>query len=185
MTIRLTLLAAAPGPALRAARFDDDQPLDARGLEAARSAAAALPPAAQHHFTAPSLRCRQTADALGIPALVEPALRDLDMGTWRGRALDELADQNPAGLGAWTSDPTAAPHGGESVTELCRRVGAWLDALPPGTGRALTVTEPAVIRAAIVHALAAPPTAFWRIDVLPLSITRLTGRTSRWNLRLG
>jgi broad specificity phosphatase PhoE len=184
MTIRLTLLAAAPVPALRAARFDDDQPLDARGLDAARAAAAALPPTARQ-FTAPSLRCRQTADALGLSALVEPALRDLDMGAWRGLALDDLANQDPAGLGVWTSDPAAAPHGGESVTALCQRVGAWLDALPPDTGRTLTVTEPAVVRAAIVHALAVSPAAFWRIDVLPLSATWLTGRTGRWNLRLG
>jgi broad specificity phosphatase PhoE len=70
------------------------------------------------------------------------------------------------------------------VTALCHRVGAWLDALPPDTGRALAVTEPAVIRAAIAHALDAPPAAFWRIAVLPLSTTHLTAHNSRWNIRL-
>lgn len=183
MTIRLTLIAAAPGPSLRAARFDDDQPLDERGLHAAQAASASLPQAALH-LTAPSLRCRQSAHALELSARVEPALRDLDMGTWRGRTLDELGTEDPTGLRAWTCDPTAAPHGGESVTALCHRVGAWLDALPPDTGRALAVTEPAVIRAAIAHALDAPPAAFWRIDVLPLSTTHLTAHNSRWNIRL-
>lgn len=184
MTIRLTLLAAAPGPALRVARFDDDQSLDERGLEAARAAAPALPPAARY-VTAPSLRCRQTADALGLSAVVEPALRDVDMGTWRGRTLGDLAAADPGGLGAWTSDPAATPHGGESVAGLCERVGTWLDALPEGTGRVLAVTEPAVVRAAIVHALATPPAAFWRIDVPPLSCARFTAHAGRWNLRLG
>ncbi|HCA85291.1 MAG TPA: histidine phosphatase family protein [Streptomyces sp.] len=184
MSIRLTLLAAAPGPALRMARFDDDQSLDERGLEAARAVAPALPPAARY-FTAPSLRCRQTAETLGLSAVVEPALRDVDMGTWRGRYLGDLATEDPGGLGAWTNDSAAIPHGGESVSELCDRVGAWLDALPQNTGRVLAVTEPAVIRAAILHALATPPTAFWRIDVPPLSCARFTAHAGRWNLRLG
>jgi broad specificity phosphatase PhoE len=116
---------------------------------------------------------------------VEPALRDLDMGAWRGRPLDELATQDPAGLGAWSRDPVLTPHGGESVTAVCDRIGAWLDALPQDAGRVLAVTEPAVIRAAIVHTLATPPATFWRVDVPPLSCARFTAHAGRWNLRLG
>jgi broad specificity phosphatase PhoE len=47
----------------------------------------------------------------------------------------------------------------------------------------VAITHPAVVRAAIVHALGAPPAAFWRIDVAPLSRTDLSGRDGRWNLR--
>ncbi len=184
MTIRLTLVAAAAGPALREKRFGDDQPLDERGLEQARAAASTLPPS-MLHFTAPAVRCRQTAEAMGLTAEVESALEDCNMGSWRGRTLDDLIADAPDALAAWTTDPSAAPHGGESVTQVCDRVGTWLDGLPSGTGRALAVTGPAAIRAAVVHALAVPPAAFWRIDVPPLAITRLTGYAGRWNLRLG
>ncbi|MGP4003446.1 histidine phosphatase family protein [Streptomyces sp. 8N706] len=183
MSIRLTLVCAAAGPVVREVRFDDG-PLDDRGREEARAAAASLPPATRH-LVAPSRRCRETAAALGLEADAEPALRDGDMGTWRGRSLADVAAADPAALAAWTTDPAAAPHGGESLLDLCGRVADWLDRLPEDSGRVLAITEAAVVRAAIGHALSAPPEAFWRIDVPPLSMARLTGRSARWNLRLG
>lgn len=184
ITVRLTLIAPAPGAALRQTRIDDDAPLDERGLRQARAAAPAIP-AVGVQLCAPSLRCRQTAEALGLTPTVETGLRDCDMGTWRGRTLADLAATEPDALASWTTDPAAAPHGGESVLDLCGRVATWLDHLPADSGRVLAVTEPAVIRAAVLHALSAPTPAFWRIDVPPLSATRLVGRDGRWNLRLG
>ncbi|MFC6064164.1 histidine phosphatase family protein [Streptomyces ochraceiscleroticus] len=183
MTIRLTLLTPAPGPALREARIDDDGPLDERGRQQARAVAGDVPPA-DCRLTAPSLRCRETAAALGLDPAVDTALRDLDLGNWRGRTLDDLAATDPAAVAAWTTDPAAAPHGGESVDQLCRRVADWLDHLPDTVGRVLAITDPAVARAAVVHALTAPAHAFWRIDLRPLTPIHLTGRADRWNLRL-
>lgn len=185
MTVRLTLLAAAPtGPAAaRGIRFGDDRPPGEQERERILAAAARLPDAGRH-FTAPSARCRETARLLGLAAAVEPDLRDGDMGAWTGRTLDDVAARDPASLGAWTTDPDAAPHGGESVSDLCARVAGWLDRLPDGTGRAVAVTGPTVVRAAVVHALGAGPGAFARVDVLPLSVAQFTGRGGRWNLRL-
>ncbi|MFD7615043.1 histidine phosphatase family protein [Streptomyces sp. NPDC059828] len=185
MSIRLTLLCAAAGPSARGeARFGDG-PLDERGVREARAAAAALP-AASVVLRAPSVRCGQTVQALGLDAAVDDRLRDLDYGDWQGRSLaDVVAAVGPEPVGEWTTDPGAAPHGGESVRELCLRIGAWLDELPQDAGRGvLGVVEPAVVRAASVHALGAPLSAFWRIDVPPLSGVGLTGRAGRWNLRL-
>ncbi|MCX4514763.1 histidine phosphatase family protein [Streptomyces sp. NBC_01619] len=182
MSIRLTLWCAAAGPAVREARFGDG-PLDARGSGEARTAAAALPPFSAC-FRGPSVRCGQTAQALGLAATAEERLRDLDFGTWQGLTLSEVAAGHPEALAAWATDPGAAPHGGESVRTLCGRVGGWMDALGEDAGRVLAVVEPAVVRAAAVHALAAPLTAFGRVDVPPLSALTLTGRSGRWNLRL-
>ncbi|MEU0341156.1 histidine phosphatase family protein [Streptomyces bobili] len=187
MTVRLTLLCAA-APEERDVRFGDVH-LDERALRRARAVAAtvaaALPEGASCR-TAPSERCRRTAQALGWDApVVEPSLRDLDLGDWRGRTLDEVASSDSAGLAAWMTDPAAAPHGGESVAEACGRVAAWLDALPPDAGRVLTVVEQAVARAAVLRALDAPLSSFWRVDVPPLCAVRLTGRSGRWNLRMG
>ncbi|MFF7408109.1 histidine phosphatase family protein [Streptomyces lydicus] len=184
MTIRLTLLTPAPGPALREVRVDDDGPLDERGRQQAHAIAGDLPPA-DRHLSGPSRRCRESAAALGMDPAVDPALRDLDLGTWRGRTLDELATTDPAALAAWTTDPAAAPHGGESIDQLCRRIADWMDQLPDDTGRVLALADPSVARAAVVHALTAPPYAFWRIDLRPLTPIHLTGRAGRWNLRLG
>ncbi|MDT0447972.1 histidine phosphatase family protein [Streptomyces hesseae] len=187
MTVRALLLSPAVGSALRAARFDDDSPPDERGVAQARAAAGAVPRASRQ-LSAPSLRCRETAAALGLSPEPAPALADLAVGRWRGRSLDELAVAEPEAVAAWLADPGAAPHGGESLLALVERVGAWLDGLggqDDGDGRVLAVAEPAVIRAAVVHALALPPQAFWRLDVRPLTLTTLSGRAGRWNLRCG
>ncbi|MER5885019.1 histidine phosphatase family protein [Streptomyces sp. NPDC001941] len=175
MTVRITLLAPAAGPRGRAPRFGAEEPPEHDPV------VPGLPPA-ERWFTAPGAHCRATALALGPAAEVAPALADADPGDWRGRTLDEVAADDPAGLAAWTTDPDAAPPGGESVTALCRRVGGWLDALPEG--RALAVAGPGAVRAAVVHALAVPPDVFWRVDVEPLALTRLTRHSGRWHLRL-
>ncbi|MFE5191905.1 histidine phosphatase family protein [Streptomyces sp. NPDC056628] len=183
MTIRLTLLCAA-APTERDVRFGGDTPLDERALGQVRDVIGSLPTAGAW-LAAPSQRCRQTAQALGLNTVsVEPALRDMDMGTWQGRTLDEVAAGDGTGLALWMSDPEAAPHGGESVAQLCRRVSAWLDGLSEGTGRVLAVVEQAVARAALLHAADAPQQSFWRIDVPPLAAFQITGRSGRWNLRI-
>ncbi|MER5755181.1 histidine phosphatase family protein [Streptomyces sp. NPDC002088] len=184
MTVRLTLVCAA-APAEHDVRFGADTPLDERSLREAQAAAEVLP-AGGSWYTAPAQRCRQTAQALGGDAVaVESALRGIDMGSWRGRTLDEVAASDGAALALWMSDPDAAPHGGESVAQVCRRIAAWLEERPADAGRALAVVEQAVARAAVVHALGAPQQSFWRVDVPPLSAVQLTGRSSRWNLRAG
>ncbi|MET9103698.1 histidine phosphatase family protein [Streptomyces antibioticus] len=183
MTVRLTLLCAA-APVQREVRFGDT-PLDERALRQTREVAGLLPVAAIW-YTAPSRRCTQTARALGQDdAAVEPVLRDLDMGSWQDRTLTEVAAGDGAGLTAWMSDPQAAPHGGESVAQLCHRIAAWLDDLPEDAGRVTAVVEQAVARAAVVRALNAPERSFWQVDVPPLSSVQLTCRNGRWNLRMG
>ncbi|MYT27530.1 histidine phosphatase family protein [Streptomyces sp. SID8354] len=174
----------AMNSAVREARFDDGASLDPAGARQACAAAYSLP-AAERYLYAPAARCRQTAAALGLEARPATDLRDLDVGTWQGRTLDEVTATSPQSVAAWLSDPTAAPHGGESIAALTDRVGGWLDAQGVEAGRVLAVVEPAVIRAAVVHALGLPPAAFWRLDVRPLSLTTLTGRSGRWNLHCG
>lgn len=200
MTVRVRLVSPAMNAALREARFAGDAPLDAAGLRQARSAAGAVP-TSDRCLRGPSLRCAATADALGLRSDPEPALRDWEMGRWSGARLTEVSADEPDGVAAWLSDPSAAPHGGESLLELCARVGAWLDSPHGRSGRhgtggndgshggddgpVLAVAEPAVIRAVTVHALDLPPQAFWRLDVAPLTVTELSGRSGRWNLRCG
>ncbi|MBT2383982.1 histidine phosphatase family protein [Streptomyces sp. ISL-11] len=184
MTARVTLISPAAGAALREARFDDGFPLDEAGRRGAAAVAGALPPAGTH-LTAPSVRCRETCTALGLDARAVDGLRDLDVGRWRGRSLTEVGAAEPRAVAEWLADPAAAPHGGESVLALAGRVGAWLEERTAEGGRVLAVVEPAVVRAAVVHALGLPPETFWRLDVPPLSLTELTGRAGRWNLRCG
>ncbi|MEU5717059.1 histidine phosphatase family protein [Streptomyces sp. NPDC020403] len=197
MTVRVMLIAPALNSGVREARFAHDAPLDAAGMRRAAAAAAGEVPAADLYAYGPSEPCRQTAEALGLAARAEPRLGDWDMGRWSGRRLSEVSAAEPEAVSEWLADPSAVPHGGESLLELTARVGEVLDATAAGAvhvpgsaaagagSRVLAVVEPAVVRAAVVHALALPVTAFWRLDVAPLSLTELSGRAGRWNLRCG
>ncbi|MFI9628931.1 histidine phosphatase family protein [Streptomyces sp. NPDC052042] len=188
MTVHLMSVSPALNPALREARFDGDSPLDAAGVRQAREAAAAVP-AADLYVRTPSERCAGTADALGLRADPEPALRGWDLGRWSGRQLAEVSGREPEAVSAWLTDASAAPHGGESLTGFCTRVGDWLEHVADRTGgggvRVLAVVDPSVVRALIVRALGLPTESFWRLDVAPLTLTGLSGRAGRWNLRCG
>ncbi|MEU1124755.1 histidine phosphatase family protein [Streptomyces sp. NPDC005899] len=197
MAVRVMLIAPAMNAGVREARFAHDAPLDEAGIRGAAAAAAAgRVPDADRYAHGSSGPCRWTAEALGVPARPEVTLADWDMGRWSGQRLSEVGAAEPDALSAWLTDPSAAPHGGESLLGLAARVGGFLEAAaaeavggpesPARAGsRVLAVVEPAVVRAAVVHALALPVTAFWRLDVAPLSLTELSGRTGRWNLRCG
>lgn len=187
LTVRVMLISPALNAALREARFDGDAPLDASGVRRARAAAAAVP-AADRRVHGPDERCIGTAEALGLRSDPEPALHGWDLGRWSGQRLAEVGRDEPGAVSAWLSEPSAAPHGGESLLDLHARVGGWLDSLHregADGGSVLAVAEPAVVRAAIVHALGFPPQTFWRLDVAPLTLTELSGRSGRWNLRCG
>ncbi|WP_405766673.1 histidine phosphatase family protein [Streptomyces sp. NBC_00080] len=185
MTSRVTLVSPAITSALREARFDDGScEVDAAEVRRARSVAALLP-GTDRAAASPSTRCRQTAEALGLPAPQVPALAALDVGRWRGRTLTEVTAAEPDAVASWLADPAHAPHGGETVRELCDRAGAWLEDTARTPGRVTAVVEPDVVRALLVRALGLPEPAFWRLDVRPLTAVDLSGRAGRWNLRVG
>jgi broad specificity phosphatase PhoE len=167
---RIVLVSHAPTTATHRAAFPADEPL----AHPDRVGPADLGRMSGFR-RGPEVRCAQTAAGLGWDCVADLALADLDFGTWRGQDLNDDM--------SWLADPTAAPHGGESVADVLARVSAWLDALRGSGERIAAVTHPAVVRAAVVHALGAPPQAFWRIDVTPLSFTRLSNNGAHWTLR--
>jgi broad specificity phosphatase PhoE len=181
MAARLTLVCHAASGSAAEAGFPMDEPAEPAALAAVPGLLPALGQFARL-LAAPELRVRQTADALQSGASVAAALRDGDFGTWRGRRLADIAAADPAGAAAWIEDMAASPHGGESLLDVLARTAGWLDGLDE-KDHVVAVTHPAVIRAAIVHALGAPPKAFWRVDVLPLSLTDLRRNGRHWTLR--
>ncbi|MEV6650532.1 histidine phosphatase family protein [Streptomyces sp. NPDC051219] len=187
MHVRVTLIAAARSAALLAERFDDDRPLDQAGWHEVQLAAQGLIPlgAAELRYCSPTPRSRATGQALGFAPMAQPALRECDMGRWRGRTLGEVTAQEPEAVDAWLADPRSAPHGGESLLSFISRIGGWLDTRPADDGGAIVaVAEPSVVRAALVYALKAPPSTYWNVDVRPLSTVTLAGWAGRWSLRL-
>jgi broad specificity phosphatase PhoE len=181
VTARLILIAHASTAALRDSFFPVDEPLDEHGKRSAAALAGRLP-GADRWLTSPELRTQQTAEALGLSADIEPMLRDCDYGSWSGKSFKDVCAREPEAVAAWLRAPEANPHGGESVLDLMQRVAGWLLGEQARRQRSIVVTHAAIIRAAVVQAIDAPPQSFWRIDIAPLSITRLSGDGSRWNL---
>jgi broad specificity phosphatase PhoE len=176
MTVRLVWAAHGPTAGLRRAAFGDTSPLENR------AEAASLACRVRSSRCGPEPACVETAQAAGLSAEPDDRIAGLDPGVWRGLTLTEVVESDPDGIGAWLSDPTAAPHGGESLAALVRRVGGFSDRSGWEPGRHLMVVTPLVARAAAVHALGAPAATMFRLDVAPLQRVTMSRRAGTWRL---
>ena len=144
----------------RAVRFGGEHDaLDERGRNDAAALAASVPPGSGPVLIGPERSVRQTADAAGVDGVVDDALASLDLGAWRGRRPEEL---DPMELGAWFADPTATPHGGESVSVFLARIREHVDAVAPG----LIVVAKPVAQALLCDG----PADFFATDVRPATV---------------
>jgi broad specificity phosphatase PhoE len=136
--------------------------------------------------TSPLARCRAFAEALaeklGLGIDVEPRFAEIRFGRWEGRSRDELRAVDPDALRRFYHDPLGErPEGAEPAADFVGRVSAALEELVGArAGRhVLVVTHAGVIRAAVSHALAAPPERIFRMHVDTASFTRLQATAER------
>ncbi|MDL2400255.1 histidine phosphatase family protein [Rhizobium mayense] len=182
MKTRLSWICHGSTEANRTGRFPADEPLEAKGTEQAAMLAAQIG-TVDRAWTSPALRARQTAAAMALDASIEPSLRECDYGRWRGRPITELHETDPEALSLWMMDLDVAPHGGEPLSTVFARVDDWMTSHIGDGGHAAVVTHATVIRAALLHVLQAPPSAFWTIDIEPLGVVEMTSDGRRWRLR--
>jgi broad specificity phosphatase PhoE len=173
------LVAAAPTTAPRAARFPLDDGVEPGALDGTPPVAVGDAEGCRH---GPERRCVETARALGLESAPLEPLRGWDLGSWAGRAVADVAAVEPDALAVWRRDPSAAPHGGETLTDFLGRVAAWMEQ-PSECERVVAVADASVVRAAVVHAMDAEWRAFWHLDVTPLSISALSRGRGMWRVR--
>jgi broad specificity phosphatase PhoE len=175
MAARLLIIAHAATPATRALVFGDQGTLLAGDLQPLGRRVASW-------VRGPEEACAATA--LGLGGNAEPIyqLRGCDFGAWAGRALADVAVDDPTGLEAWLHDPGAAPHGGESLAKLINRVGRVLDDHRWPEGRTVLIVTPLVARALLVHALHAAPEVIFHIDMAPLGRALISRSQQMWRL---
>jgi broad specificity phosphatase PhoE len=183
LNVRLTFVCHGATASNRTATFPGDEPLEEKAIQHTRTLVRLLD-RADHVWTSPALRARQTAELLSFNGEPDAILRDCDYGRWSGRTMMDIQATEPENLAAWMTDATAAPHGGESFSALSERAGLWMDRRLGDSGHTIAITHASVIRAALLHVLQAPLSAFWKIDVEPLSIVQMSGDGRRWALRL-
>lgn len=104
-----------------------DIPLDDTGLAEARTAAAALarrPIAAV--VSSDLLRATRTAEIVaaphGLPVVTDPRLREIDMGSWTGRELDDIVAEFPEFATLyWEGRDYRRSETGEAVADVVAR----------------------------------------------------------------
>jgi alpha-ribazole phosphatase len=112
-------------------------------------------PAFDRIISSPLQRCRLLAVHIGAHTgkslTLEPDLKEMDFGSWQGRAWDDIAI---AEIDAWAADfEHGRPHGGESVSQLRQRLRVLALQLQASQERpgetVLAVTHAGVIRALV------------------------------------
>ncbi len=130
-----------------------DVPLSPDGIAAIKGLTPPLRLSHAHWFTSPLLRAVETADILGIRAVAEPLLIEMDWGEWQGRTVHELRAADPEGMAENEAKGLYfRPPGGESPADVQARLMDWAESLE-GPGAFGAITHKGVIRAAVALAL--------------------------------
>lgn len=133
-----------------------DVPTTCAAEEAAariRGAAAGAAHRWERIWASPSERARAVGAALSqrlaLPLSVDERLCELDFGEWEGKSHRVIEQEHPERYRRWLRDyETEGPPGGESATDLRRRVSEWLAERRREGRTVLAVTHGGVIRCA-------------------------------------
>jgi probable phosphoglycerate mutase len=109
-----------------------DAPLTARGMRQVAATARRVAELAKSYpidrfYVSPLPRARSTAAAIAaairMQPVVEPGLREFDLGEWEGRSFHELRETEDL-WNHWAKDPAFAPPSGESPLTFAARLNA-------------------------------------------------------------
>jgi broad specificity phosphatase PhoE len=129
-----------------------DPPLSELGREQAAALRPFLGEIPERRLSSDLTRAVQTAELLGLGgAPADPRWREIDIGDWAGRTLDEL---DPGDVAAWQRGELAPPNA-ETFAELQARVAAAVDELRGED--VVVVTHGGCVRAATAHLTGADP----------------------------
>ena len=142
-------------------------------------------------LTSPMSRCRETARivaaALGVSIVVDPDLREMDYGLWEEMTFDEVQDRYPEDLRRWTQSAWASPTGSsENFAAVLDRMGTVAERFASRYAGAsvLAVTHITPIKALVAHALGAPPSALFRMELSSACFSRITYTAGEASVRL-
>jgi broad specificity phosphatase PhoE len=140
-------------------------------------------------FSSPQLRARETAEAVasphGLPVEIEPALAEVDFGSWVGRNYEELLSDPDYRLWLDRPDSAEAPRC-ESSRAVRDRTVELLERLeqrdPNGSFALVSHADP--IRAMINYVLNAPVEEFRRVRIANGSLSVALKERQKWKLTL-
>jgi len=160
--------------AVRRFQGAQDVPLSEQGRRQAALLGAALRGRRLTHvYSSPLERARRTAEvvvaALDVPLTVVDDLRELSLGEWEGRTVEEIRALPGDPYALWVRDPVQnrAP-GGEPLSAVQARALAAIDVIAAAHrdgDDVLVVSHGGVISAYLAHWLGLPLSSIWRLTL--------------------
>jgi probable phosphoglycerate mutase len=132
-------------------------------------------------IASPLNRTRQTAEAIsratGLEIIFDKVWYELSFGSWDGKAIEEVREEEPDNYQAWlNSSSYAPPGGGESYDEASIRIEEALEKLVaeyPGK-KIIVVTHNGIVKTAAKLAVGGPSDAVFHMDATPCSISSIS-----------
>lgn len=131
-------------------------------------------------IASPLKRTRQTAEAIaratGLEISFDEVWFELSFGSWDGKSIEEVKEEDPDGYQSWLNSSSYAPGGGESYDDASIRIEEALERLVaehPGK-KIIVVTHNGIIKTAAKLAVDGPSDAVFHMDVTPCSISSIS-----------
>ena len=166
--------------AVRRFQGHQDVPLSELGRRQASALSAGLRgrPVA-HVYASPLDRARSTAELVvaehGVPLTLVEDLRELSLGDWEGRTVEEIQALPGDPYACWVRDPVGGcPPNGEPLERVQARVVRAIEAIVaahPNGDDVLVVCHGGVISAYLAHCFGLPLSSIWRVSVSNCSLS--------------
>jgi len=116
------------------------------------------------------------AEMLERTVEVEHGFAEMEFGSWDGKTFQEVAEQHAGDLDAWLGSLDVAAGGGESFRAVEKRVLDGLQRLldQHGGKTVVVVSHVTPIKTLVAHAVDAPLSAVFRMELSPASVTVLS-----------
>ena len=121
-------------------------------------------------YSSPLKRAMATAEPigqrLGLQAMPLEGINDMNFGSWEGRSIDEVREQNKELFDLWRYSPDKLSiPGGETLDDVRQRVAATVDDLAAKheNDTVLLVTHRVVCKVLLCHLLGLDNSHFWQI----------------------
>ncbi len=127
--------------------------------------------------SSPVRRTRESAeilaDRLALDLVEEPGFAEMEFGVWDGLTFAEVRERYPDQIQGWLGALDVAPHGGESFSEVEKRVLSGLErVLDDHLGETvLVVSHVTPIKILVAHAVDAPLSALFRMELSTASVS--------------
>ena len=127
------------------------------------------------------VRCQETAQilaaTLGVSVTIDRNLREMDFGLWEEMTFDEVQERYPEDLQRWKQSASASPTGSsETFAAVVDRMRTTAERFATRYAGAsvVAVTHVTPVKALVVDALGAPPSALFRMELSSACFSRIT-----------